>query len=248
MINLKEYFHKNRSDYYLYKFTFSSSNIDFFIYDENDAIKEFKKLIDPYNQQSNPKYEHIDMENDEKFIYICNYLNENRYIIEQFPEFLKKPSSRWDLSYNIIREELKKLNKYEDNIVPWSDRREYVKNIVFKKIDNYKIDKDLEDIIIDISTTKNKFNLMSNDEKLQNLCNSIEYLLKKDKKFIIPDYGVTYGLLSDEIVKKYKNIIQIFRHATKEDIEKRKEMPDFNKTFLIEFGLIILNFLKGSIK
>ena len=87
---------------------------------------------------------------------------------------------------------------------------------------------------------------MSLDEKLEAICNSIEYLLKPNKKsdkFIVLDYSDTDGYLSDEIVKGYRNKLECFRHSTKEDINKRVNYSNIQKEFLINYGLVIIDYI-----
>ena len=97
-----------------------------------------------------------------------------------------------------------------------------------------------------VSTRSAEFNNMTLDEKLEAICNSIEYLLKPQKKsdkFIVLDYTDTEGYLSDEIVKGYRNKLECFRHSTQEDINKRREYSDFQKDFFINYGLVILDYI-----
>lgn len=87
---------------------------------------------------------------------------------------------------------------------------------------------------------------MTLNEKLEAICNSIEYLLKpgkKNDKFIVLDYSDTEGYLSDDLVKGYRNKLECFRHSTKEDINKRNEYSDDQKEFLINFGLVIIDYI-----
>ena len=108
MVELRSYFCQTyyKHEYYVNMFqdllTWRDSGDEFWIYDEQDAIDKFKELIQPYNP-NNPM---IDTVNDNIFIYLCNYLNDIGYYIEEFPNFLERPTERWDLSYDKIRKKI----------------------------------------------------------------------------------------------------------------------------------------------
>ena len=135
MLDLKKYFYETcgKHKYYNYHFhnllTGEDNSDEFFVFDEQVAIDEFRKLIQAYNLK-NPK---IDNKNDNKFIYLCNYLNDIGYYIEKFPNFLERPTNRWDLSYNKIKEKIIEIYGYNDKVA-WSDRRIFVNNLKFIKI------------------------------------------------------------------------------------------------------------------
>lgn len=245
MIELKTYYgqtaHKN--EYYIHKYEkllYSSFTSSFWIVDEDEAIEIFKELVMPYNS-SNPM---IDIPNDEKFIYICNYLYDKGFYIEQFPKFLERPTERWNFSYNMIREEIIKKKGYKGS-VSWASRREFVNSLNFIRRNKLVISEDINKILKDISTRNSNFLEMEVEEKLEVICNSIEYLLKpkSNGKFIELDYSDSFGYLSDDLVKKFRNRLECFRHSTKEDLEVRKQFSSQQKEFLISFGLVIVDFL-----
>lgn len=60
------------------------------------------------------------------------------------------------------------------------------------------------------------------DEKLKELCNAIEYLLKKDGNFLVLDYDNTCDYLDDSLVKAYRKKLECFRHSAEESIDERK--------------------------
>ena len=100
-----------------------------------------------------------------------------------------------------------------------------------------------------VSTRSAEFNTMTLNEKLEAICNSIEYLLKpgkKSDKFIVLDYSDTEGYLSDDLVKGYRNKLECFRHSTEEALEERKTYLVEQKNFLIKYGLLILDFIKDE--
>lgn len=247
MVELRAYFCQTyyKHEYYVHMFqdllTWRGSGDEFWIYDEQDAIDKFKELIQPYNP-SNPM---IDTENDNNFIYLCNYLNDIGYYIEEFPTFLERPTERWDLSYDKVRKKIIERDGYNGKVA-WADRSIFVENLKFIKKNKHEMSDDVATTLKMVSTRSAEFNNMSLDEKLEAICNSIEYLLKPQKKsdkFIVLDYTDTEGYLSDEIVKGYRNKLECFRHSTQEDINKRREYSNIQKDFFINYGLVILDYI-----
>lgn len=253
MIDLKNEYLQNayKDEYYVhsfgvpYKFEMVS---DLWIVDDDDAINNFKELIMPYNT-TNPLF---DLPRDEMFIYLCNYLHNKGFIIEEFPDFLARPTDRWDFSYNKIRNKIiekDKENKYIRG-VPWKDRRKFIGDLHFCRNTKLNVSEEIKDILKSISTRDANFLEMENDEKLECICNCIEYLLKPNKKsdkFIELDYTDSCGYLSNEIVREYRNKLECFRHSTREDLNKRKELSKEQKDFLVSFGVIIIDFINSKI-
>lgn len=249
MVELRAYFCQTyyKHEYYANMFqdllTWRDSGDEFWIYDEQDAIDKFKELIQPYN----PNNPIIDTVNDNDFIYLCNYLNDIGYYIEEFPNFLERPTERWNLSYDKIRKKIIERDGYSGKVA-WADRSVFVENLKFIKKNKQKVSDDVAKTLKIVSTRGAEFNNMSLDEKLEAICNSIEYLLKTNKKsnkFIVLDYTDTD--LSDDIVKGYRNKLECFRHSTKEDIDKRANYTDSQKDFFINYGLVIIDYINKKI-
>ena len=247
MVELRTYFCETyyKHEYYVHKFqdllTWKGEFDEIWIYDEKEAIEKFKELIKPYN----PRNPMVDIPNDNEFIYLCNYLNDIGYYIEEFPDFLERPNDRWNLSYDKIREKIIERDGYSGKVA-WADRSIFVENLKFVKRNNYKIIDSTEEVLKKVSTRNADFIKMSLNEKLEAICNSIEFLLKthkKSDKFIVLNYDDSFGYLSDEIVKGFRNKLECFRHSTKEDIAVRDNYTDDQKDFLINYGLLIIDFI-----
>lgn len=251
MVELRTYFCENyfKHDYYMHKFqellNWRGNFDELWVCDEQDAIDKFKELIKPYNK-NNPI---VDIPNDNYFIYICFYLNDIGYYIKEFPVFLERPTDRWDFSYNKIRNKIIERDGYFGSVT-WQDRRIFVDNLSFIKNNKHKLSSDISKILKIVSTRNSEFNNMTLNEKLEAICNSIEYILKPKKgdNFIVLDYSDTEGLLTDNIVKDYRNKMECFRHSTKEDIDKRDKYSDEQKLLFIDFGLIIIDYIKKKNK
>ncbi|EAG4642779.1 hypothetical protein C5754_14015 [Listeria monocytogenes] len=85
---------------------------------------------------------------------------------------------------------------------------------------------------------------MTNEEKLKEIANLLEYLLKDGKKFITLDTETIYcGFISNEQITAYRKKIQCFRHSSVDSLAEREFLKD-NIEFLISYGLAILAPLK----
>ena len=87
------------------------------------------------------------------------------------------------------------------------------------------------------------------DEKIAEIANLIENLLKQDGKFITPEYeDVCCGFIDDTIVKNYRKKMQCFRHCTDEAIEERKTYSEEQKNFLVDYGLTMVKAIHELVK
>ena len=102
---------------------------------------------------------------------------------------------------------------------------------------------------IEISNRQSSFNNMSTDEKLAEIANLIENMLKKDGKFITIDYSlVCFDYIDEETVKEYRHRLQCFRHSSDESIQERASYSDEQKSFLIDYGLVIIKAIHDVLK
>ena len=82
---------------------------------------------------------------------------------------------------------------------------------------------------------------MSTDEKLAEIANLIENLLKKNGKFITLEYSsICFDFISNSSVTSYRNKMQCFRHSTDESIIERSKFSEKQKSFLVDYGLTIV--------
>ena len=90
---------------------------------------------------------------------------------------------------------------------------------------------------------------MSTDEKLAEIANLIENLLKKNGKFITPNYTkVCFNYISNDIVSSYRKKMHCFRHATDEAIEERNSYSKEQKDFFVDYGLTIVKVIHSLLK
>lgn len=139
-----------------------------------------------------------------------------------------------------------KLTEYDKKKI--NQIKEYIKEKEKQQISKSFIDDDLNEKIIMISTRNAKFEQMTVDEKLKEISNLIEFLLKENGKFIdinFEDNSLSY--LNNELVKKYRKTTQCFRHSSKESIIEREFFNIQQKKFMIDFGVTITNFIYNEL-
>ncbi|MCQ2969725.1 MAG: hypothetical protein MJ191_06390 [Clostridium sp.] len=139
-----------------------------------------------------------------------------------------------------------KLTDYDKNkIIEVKKDMEYLKNRDESKV---ILDKELDELIQKISTRHAQFNQMAIDEKLKELGNLIENLLKYNGKFIELDYkNISCGFIDGSDVKELRRKVQCFRHSSKESIDERSTYTENQKKFMIEYGIVICNLIHKNI-
>lgn len=94
---------------------------------------------------------------------------------------------------------------------------------------------------MEISNRNASFDNMSTDEKLAEIANLIENLLKKNGKFISPDYSsICLDFVSNDSVTSYRKKMQCFRHPSEEAIAERKTFTEVQKSFFVDYGLTLV--------
>ena len=147
------------------------------------------------------------------------------------------------------------LNYYEDYKSKNDDLTYYDK----KKIDELRktiedlekeddgrlfVNEELDELMRRISTRNAQFNEMALDERLKEIANLIENLLKKDGKFIELNYdNISLGFINENDVRKFKKILQCFRHSSEESLEEREKYTENQKQFLVNLGLTICHLI-----
>ena len=248
MINLVEYFETNCTNSYYsslrlkicfcelvyndYGELVGTVDIPYSLFDDQAVIDKFRELCQPSNG-----YNDVD---NSWFILICFYLWNNGYIIEQFPNLLERPRGLEQFAYGDIRAYAKKHHLDVDGIVKWDVRRTIVADLrIIKKDGNICLDKEIENLISDIDTNNHRWSEMSLDTKLMNLNNTIEYLLKLDRKFIgIPDIENISDLVRPI---DFRKITHVFRHG--DTIQYRRNFSDSEKIFLIDYGVSLVHLI-----
>lgn len=130
----------------------------------------------------------------------------------------------------------------EDGVVRYVTRRKYIDKIHFVQNHNYiGVDEAINQKFREISNRNASFENMSEDEKLEEITDLIENMLKRGGRFVALDYSkISKGFITDDVVKNYRGKMQCFRHSSPESIDERKTYSESQKNFFIDFGLIIV--------
>lgn len=220
------------------------NNFEFIVYDTEEAITKFKELCQPEVSFSGS-------ENRCWFYLITYYLFKMGYQIKEFPNILARPPvDPSDFTYKEIRNRIIAQGDDINGTVRYATRRILVANFTFEQRANHV---DIDDLInqkfIEISNRQASFNNMSTDEKLAEIANLIENMLKKQGKFITPDYSaICSDFISDDIVAKYRKKMHCFRHATDEAIAERNTYTEEQKSFFVDYGLTIVKVIHAMMK
>ena len=220
-----------------------TEDYQFEIYDDEEAINKFKELCQPDVC--------FTVENTCWFYLVTYYLNSLGYEIKEFPRILERPPvNPEDFTYRDIRNRLITLGRDNNGTVRYATRRAFVSELTFqKKTCNIEVNDSINQKFIEISTRQASFNNMHTDEKIAEIANLIENMVKKDGNFITPEYeNVCCGFIDDAAVKSYRKKMQCFRHCTDEAIAERKKYSEEQKAFLIDYGLTIVKAIHELIK
>jgi len=190
----------------------------------------------------------VDIYEDKGYEEYCSKANKLRQIFETESN---SKVSRLILAlvdyYEDYKLKNKKLTEYDKKKI--KQLKEAATKLSNQKEENISVYEELDDKIKAISTRNATFNQMVTDEKLKEIGNLIEYLLKDNGKFISLDYETnSAGFLNESIVKELRKKIQCFRHSSKESIIERNSLNERQKEFMIEFGIVICNFIYKELK
>lgn len=245
-MDLKKYYLQTikETDYH-YKFHdyIDGINGDFDVFDEEEAIDKFRELCQPEF--------YFDEKSTVLFYLVTFYLHSLGYVIKEFPRALARPPKEpQTFTYDEIRTRLKKENKDDKGIVRYDTRRVLVASLTFEqKICNIEVGEYINQKFIAISNRQASFENMQVDEKIAEIVNLIENLLKKDGKFITPKYAnMCYGFIDDTTVRNYRHKLQCFRHCTDKELEDRKNFSAEQKEFLIDYGITMVKAIHALLK
>jgi hypothetical protein len=246
MINLREYYLKyctqnsyhyryydNILNNYVETLPFEYETIeksDLKCYDEIEIIKVFKESLYPNSQTDFSDY-----------ILLTFYLFNNDYSITIFPKELGRPTDNFS---STIRSYIisKNPEKYEIlGKVTWAERKTFIDNMEVIKISNKKVEEELNNLFKKVSTRNASFSLMTEDERLKEIVNLLELLFDQ---YNLPIFSTNIeNYISKKKITDMKGILQCFRHSKYEDLEKRKCFSQIDKTFLIDIGIIYLEYI-----
>lgn len=130
-----------------------------------------------------------------------------------------------------------------------NDIRKDIEELKREDYEKVSLDEGLGELIQQISTRNAEFNQMAIDEKLKEIGNLIEYMLKVNGTFISLDYEqISIGFITENDIKALRKKVQCFRHSAQESIEERKKYTDKQKQFMVEFGIVICNLIYNELE
>ena len=252
-MDLREFYLQNiKEDEYHYRFYDDIENVnkeyniftgyeevndfEFKVYDIEEAILKFKEWCQP-------EASFYKRENKCWFYLLTYYLHKTGYEIKEFPRVLARPPVEpSDFTYGEIRNRIIAQGGDDNGTVRYATRRAFIANLTFElKSNHIEITDSINQKFIEISNRQSSFTNMSTDEKLAEIANLIENILKKDGKFLAIDYSlVCFDYINEETVKGYRHKLQCFRHSSDESIRERASFSDEQKSFLIDYGLVII--------
>jgi hypothetical protein len=228
---------KDTDFHYKFNSEIDLTQYSYCIYEVEEAINELKKLT--YPEPNN--------ESNKKFILICFYLSHHGYCIKGFEDVISRPESIFAFSER-IKKKVREI--HGSSVATWTRRRELADSLEFiiKEPITNEVQTDLwfKSKIALISTRNSEWEGMPKDEKLMEICNLLENLLKDDGKYKILDYSKTFSFLTDSIVSDFRKKLQCFRHATKSAIKERESFSENTKSFMINFGVTVCIFVKDN--
>lgn len=210
-----------------------------FVYSDGQEVTErFRHVCKP------PEIEYEN--NNNEFLLLSFWLHKNKYVIKEFPNLLSRPTSLTTFAYNDILKYIQK-KRGSNGTVQWRERRKLCDNLAITTNTTFQLlPNDIADRIRLISTREAEFDGMAVDEKLQNLNNLIENILKPNSKgkYLAVNYDdIFFGYISEDDVKQYRKSTQPFRHATEDTLRERASIPENEKTLLAGLGVFIAVYL-----
>lgn len=253
MNNLLDFYFDNiKKEEYHYRFYELLKNlyIENMLSEEDNPARWKFDVYDPIEALSNiidlcePSFDEYTIVDNCLFYTSCYYIYKSGYRIKQFPDIVSRPyENLFKFTYDDIRNKLYSMGKKTSNgSVTWAERRAFVSDFELEKIPgrtfkNFTLDEKFREI----SNRSVLFSDMATDEKIAELNNMIEHLLKIDGKFIELDYSsISLSFIDEEAIKKYRKDTQCFRHKSEDAIEEKNKYTGLQKEFLIDYGILIV--------
>ena len=209
----------------------------------DNVFRRVKELLKPTPDKST----YIDgytLGKQQDYQYISQWLHQNGYYMEQLPNAFSDGASLVQVGNGLIRSAIQTMNNDFENNVLWAERMAYIEKLTLKNNNItdviVPIKTDLMDIIKNISNRNASFMELSLNEKLSNLNNAIEYLLKPGKHFESVEESIFYGFLNNDDVIKFRKETQMFRHASPTSMQERENFSKEKKEFYVGVGILIV--------
>lgn len=140
-----------------------------------------------------------------------------------------------------------KLTDYEKKKI--AEIKNDIEGLDKESNENIVIIEDLDLLMQRISTRNAQFCEMALNEKIKEIGNLIENLLKKNGKYISLKYEkMSLGFIRENDIKEYRKKIQCFRHSSQESLEERNGHLEEQKQFLMEYGIVLCNLIYNEVR
>jgi len=216
-----------------------TEHYDFQVFDIEEAIENFKKSCQPEHDGAGKEY-------DAWFYLTLFYLYKAGYAIEEFPRVVEHPpKERNEFTYTDVRNRLIEMGQDDNGTVRYATRRVFISQLTFVQKDiSISLKESIEIKFKEISNRQASFENMSMDEKLAEIANLIENMLKKDGKFLNLNYStVCFDFIDDNKIKDFRKKLHCFRHSSTEALQERKNYNNEQKYFMIDYGLTIIKII-----
>jgi hypothetical protein len=183
-------------------------------------------------------------------------LNNSKLVFKdtgKYSYYVNKETSEWGklgltLNIHANKEIIKKWRSKISNVFIKKINKPFISNCyVISNIETivdfdnrFSFSDEINDRIKAISNRSASFNNMSTEEKLEELNNLIESILKSGSKYTTIDENNYFGLLSNKEIKSFRDKTQCFRHASDDEINKRNNLTNEDKNFLIFYGEMVI--------
>jgi|SRR5690554_2118934 len=215
--------------------------------DDKQIINEWRSCLYPSNRSlvSEIAFEKA------KYYLLSYYLWSEGYYVKEFPSELETTLGLENFADRVLYDATAtKYGRDSNRNVKWKHRRSLIDSLsIIKKDTVITPEEKVDELIKNISTRSAKFEHMTTDEKLENIRNAYDHLIKSYGGFDKIDYLKLFMSFIDESnLKDYSKRLHAFGHGDAAALLERTDYTDQEKKYMIEFGVIVLNRLWKNIK
>lgn len=215
--------------------------------DDKQVITEWKSCLYPANVSFVSKIEF----EKAKYYFLSYYLWSEGYSVKEFPSELESTLGLENFADRVLYDAT--ANKYgrdSNGNVKWRHRRLLIDSLsIIKKDTIITIEEKVDELIKNISTRSAKFEHMTTDEKLENIRNGYDHIIKLYGGFDKIDYHKLFmSFIEESNLKNYSKKLHAFRHGDAVALVERAVYTDQEKKYMIDFGITVLNRLWNNLK
>ena len=215
--------------------------------DDKQVINEWKTCLYPSSISLVSKIEF----EKAKYYLLSYYLWCEGYFIKEFPSELEATLGLENFADRVLyKATANRYGRDTNGNVKWEHRRLLIDSLsVMKKDTIITIEEEVDELIKNISTRSAKFEHMATDEKLENIRNAYDHIIKLYGGFDKIDYLKLFmSFIEESNLKNYSKRLHAFRHGDAMALVERAVYTDQEKKYMIEFGIIVLNRLWSNLK